>query len=75
MNYTPHTVLKHFLSASSSPGPPDQSPELRVFAKGELIVAESKPATDFHLICRGRVQLIKQHPGGQASRTTTLFPG
>ena len=75
MDHIRFTILKCFLSASSFPRNQDLQSGLRVFGKGERIVAEGEPATDFHLICRGRVQLVKQHPDGQPSRTTTLSRG
>ncbi len=75
MDTVQFTLLKGFFDASSFPRPQDLKSGLKMFAKNERIIAEGEPATDFHLICRGWVQLVKQRPGGQLSRTATLSKG
>lgn len=73
MDYIQSEVLKCFLRGE--PFFSNQSLTLVSFVRGEVIIREGEPARVFHLICRGRVQLVKQHPDGQRYRTTTLSRG
>ena len=75
MEHRQFSILKHFLRADPLFRNQDRLPGRRVFAKEERIMAEGEPATDFHLIGRGRVQLIKRHPDGSLHRTMTLAQG
>lgn len=75
MNHPQFAILQCFFSASPLPQHQELSSGLQSFVPGEPIVREGKLATHLHLICRGRVQVVKQRPDGQPSRTTILSKG